>query len=188
MAKANEKAREFVKELFRHVPVLDSGARGSTMTFVQRDMGDVLAGLGERGVPVDQGVGAGQVRDRRSLGQHSGRAAGGGRGQDVDKHGTREVAEAYLKYLYSPEGQTIAAKHYYRPRNAEVGAATSMLKQFPKVELFTIDDVFGGWEKAQPEHLRRRRFDQIHKRQIVASPVGWQFIATPTADAANGHA
>ncbi len=74
----------------------------------------------------------------------------------VDKRGTREVAEAYLKYLYSPEGQTIAAKHYYRPRDREA-VAEEYLKPFTKVELFTIDDVFGGWRKAQAQAFRRRR-------------------------------
>ena len=84
--------------------------------------------------------------------------------KNVDKHGTREVAEAYLKYLYSPEGQTIAAKHYYRPRDAK-SVPAEYLKRFPTVELFTIDDVFGGWEKAQPEHFDDGGvFDQISKR------------------------
>jgi len=81
----------------------------------------------------------------------------------ADKHGTREVAEAYLQYLYSPEGQIIAAKHYYRPRNAK-SVSAELLKRFSPVELFTIDDVFGGWEKAQPEHFGDGGvFDKIYK-------------------------
>jgi sulfate transport system substrate-binding protein len=81
----------------------------------------------------------------------------------ADKHGTRKVAEAYLQYLYSPVGQTIAAKHYYRPRNSK-GVPEAVLKQFPKVELFTIDEVFGGWNKAQARHFDDSGvFDQIYK-------------------------
>ncbi len=81
----------------------------------------------------------------------------------VDKHGTRAVAEAYLKYLYSPEGQAIAAKHYYRPRETK-SVPAEYLNRFSKIELFSIDDVFGGWEKAQPEHFDDHGvFDQISK-------------------------
>ena len=81
----------------------------------------------------------------------------------ADKHGTREVAEAYLKHLYTPEGQLLAAKHYYRPRDPE-GVPEEYMKRFPDVELFTIGDVFGGWEKAQAEHFGDGGvFDQIYK-------------------------
>jgi len=82
----------------------------------------------------------------------------------VDKHGTRKVAEAYLEYLYSPEGQEIAARNFYRPRDAKVAAKYA--KQFPKISLFTIDDTFGGWTKAQKEHFADGGvFDQIYTRK-----------------------
>ena len=82
--------------------------------------------------------------------------------KNVDAHGTRKVAEAYLKYLYSPEGQELAAKHYYRPRDPEV--AKKYADQFPKIELFTIDELFGGWHKAQAEHFNDGGvFDQIYQ-------------------------
>jgi sulfate/thiosulfate transport system substrate-binding protein len=163
VAQANAKAREFVAELFRHVPVLDSGARGATMTFVQRGMGDALlaweneAFLALRetgGDKVDVVVPSVSILAEPSVALVD---------RVVDKYGTRQVAEAYLQYLYSPVGQTLAAKHFYRPRRAE-GVPEQYIKQFPKVELFTIDDVFGGWPKAQAEHFNDGGiFDAIYK-------------------------
>jgi sulfate/thiosulfate transport system substrate-binding protein len=152
VAKAQAKAREFVKELFAHVAVLDSGARGSTMTFVQRQMGDVLLAweneaflsMNESGKDKFEIV----VPSVSILAEPSVAMVE----KNAEKHGTAEVAEAYLKYLYSPEGQSIAAKHFYRPRDTKSVSPEDM-KRFPKVELFTIDEVFGGWEKAQPEHF-----------------------------------
>jgi sulfate/thiosulfate transport system substrate-binding protein len=163
VAQANAKAREFVAELFRHVPVLDSGARASTMTFVQRGMGDALLAweneaflaIRETGVDkVDIVVPSVSILAEPSVALVD---------QVVDKRGTRQVAEAYLKYLYSPVGQALAAKHYYRPRNTQ-GVPEQYVKQFPKMDLFTIDDVFGGWPKVQAEHFNDGGiFDAIYK-------------------------
>lgn len=156
-----EKAKEFVKALFKNVPVLDSGARGSTTTFVERGLGDVLIAweneaflsINELGkdkfeivVPSISILAEPPVAVVDSV---------------VDKKGTREVAEAYLKYLYSDEGQEIAAKNYYRPRNEAIAQKYST--QFPKINLFTIDEEFGGWNKAQEEHFNDGGvFDQIY--------------------------
>jgi sulfate/thiosulfate transport system substrate-binding protein len=156
------KAHEFVARLFKNVPVLDPGARGATTTFVQRGIGDVLI--------------AWENEARLSL-----RESGGGQCEIVlpslsilaeppvawvdkvaDKHRTREVAEAYLRFLYTPEGQEIAAKNYYRPRLETVAAKYT--STFPKMKLFTIDDVFGGWQKAQKTHFNEGGvFDQIQQ-------------------------
>ena len=117
------KAKEFVGKLYKNVPVLDSGARGSTTTFVRARHRRRAARLGERGAARDQGAGPRQVRDRRAVAQHPGRAAGGRRRQGGRTSTARKaVAEAYLEYLYTPEGQEIAAKHFYRPAIAEVAA------------------------------------------------------------------
>jgi sulfate/thiosulfate-binding protein len=158
-----EKAKEFVKAIFANVPVLDSGARGSTTTFVERGLGDVLIAweneaflsLNELGkdkfeivVPSVSILAEPPVTVVDSV---------------VDKKGTREVAEAYLEYLYSDEGQEIAAKNYYRPRSEEV--IKKYTSQFPEIELFTIDEVFGGWDKAQKEHFDDGGvFDQIYEK------------------------
>jgi sulfate/thiosulfate transport system substrate-binding protein len=164
VAAAQEKARDFVKQLFGRVLVLDSGARGATTTFVQRNMGDVLlAWENEAFLSIDE-LGPDKfevvVPSVSILAEPSVAVVE----KNVDKHGTRDVAEAYLKYLYTPAGQTIAAKHYYRPRDASA-VPTELLKRFPKVDLFTIDEVFGGWDKAQPEHFGDGGvFDKISKR------------------------
>ena len=155
-----EKAKEFVKAIYKNVSVLDSGARGSTITFVERGIGDVfisweneaLLAVKELGkekfeiiVPSESILAEPPVAVVDSV---------------VDKKGTREVAEEYLKYLYSDEGQEIAVKNYYRPRNEEI--AKKYTSQFPKITLFTIDEVFGGWDKAQKEHFDDGGvFDQI---------------------------
>jgi sulfate/thiosulfate transport system substrate-binding protein len=164
VAKAQEKAREFVKKLFDQVAVLDSGARGSTMTFVKQGIGDVLLAWENEAFLSVQELGPDKfeiiVPSVSILAEPTVAVVE----KNVEKHGTRDVAEAYLKYLYSPEGQTIAAKHYYRPRDTK-SVPAKYLKHFSKVELFTIDDVFGGWEKAQPEHFDDGGvFDQISKR------------------------
>jgi sulfate/thiosulfate transport system substrate-binding protein len=163
VAKAQQKAREFVKQLFEHVLVLDSGARGSTTTFVQRGMGDVLLAWENEAFLSIKELGADKleivVPSISILAEPSVAVVD----KNVDKHGTREVAEAYLKHLYSPEGQTIAAKNYYRPRETK-SVPAELLNNFPKVELFTIDDVFGGWDKVQPEHFGDGGvFDRIYK-------------------------
>lgn len=145
------KAQEFVKELFRHVPVLDSGARGSTVTFVERGIGDVLlAWENEAWLSVNE-LGPDKfdiVYPSESILAEPPVTIVD---KNVDKKGTREVAEAYLKYLYSEEGQTIAAKNYYRPTLDSV--KTQFADQFPDIKLYTIDEVFGGWAEAQPKHF-----------------------------------
>jgi sulfate/thiosulfate transport system substrate-binding protein len=162
VAKAQEKAREFVKQLYTRVPVLDSGARGSTMTFVQRGMGDVLlAWENEAFLSVNE-LGPDKfelvVPSVDILAEPTVAVVE----KNAEKHGTRAVAEDYLKYLYSAEGQTIAAKHYYRPRDTK-SVPAEYLKRFPKADLFTIDDVFGGWQKAQTEHFNDGGvFDKIY--------------------------
>jgi sulfate/thiosulfate transport system substrate-binding protein len=163
VANAQAKAQEFVKELFKHVPVLDTGARGSTMTFVQREMGDVLlAWENEAFLSINE---SGPDKFEIVAPPLSILAEPSVSLVDAvaDKHGTRKVAEAYLQYLYSPTGQSLAAKHYYRPRNAK-NVQPDLAKPFAKVELFTIDDVFGGWQKAQAVHFDDGgSFDQISK-------------------------
>jgi sulfate transport system substrate-binding protein len=165
VAKAQVKAQDFVKRLYGNVKVLDSGARGATTTFVQRGIGDVLlAWENEAFLSLQEDAGRDKVEivvpSISILAEPTVALVD----KLADKHGTREVAEAYLKYLYSPEGQTIAAKHFYRPRNTQA-VPPEYLKRFSnKVELFSIDDVFGGWEKAQPQHFNDRGvFDQISK-------------------------
>jgi sulfate transport system substrate-binding protein len=163
VAKANAKAREFVTELFRRVPVLDSGARGSTTTFVQRGIGDVLLAWENETFLAIRETGADKVEKVVPSVSILAEPSVAVVDRVVDKRGTRQIAEAYLEYLYSPVGQTLAAKHYYRPRNLK-GVPEEYAKQFPKVELFTIDDVFGGWSKAQPEHFDDGGvFDAIYK-------------------------
>ena len=157
-----KKARDFVAELYKHVPVLDTGARGATTTFVQRGIGDVLLAWENEAHLAIQELGADQleivVPSVSILAEPSVAVVDG----VVDKHGTRAVAEAYLQYLYSPQGQEIAAKHFYRPRLAEV--AQKYASQFPNLPLFTVDEVFGGWKTAQATHFADGGvFDQIYE-------------------------
>ena len=138
-------ARQFVRELYRHVPVLDSGARGATTTFVERGIGDVLlAWENEARLAVDK-LGADKVEIVMPSLSILAEPPVAVVDDNVDRRGTREVATAYLTYLYSPEGQRIAADNHYRPRD---GAPA-----LPAITLFTIDEVFGGWSKAQPAHF-----------------------------------
>ncbi len=160
---ADKKAREFVTRLLQNVPVLDSGARGSTNTFVQRGIGDVLLAWENEAFLAIHELGSDQfeviVPSISILAEPTVALVD----QYADKHGTRRSAEAYLQYLYSPVGQKLAAKHYYRP-NLRAFAAPEDLKRFPAVELFTIDDVFGGWEKAQRRHFADGGvFDSIYQ-------------------------
>jgi sulfate transport system substrate-binding protein len=156
------KAREFVARLYKNVPVLDSGARGSTNTFVQRGIGDVLLAWENEAFLAVKELGPDKfeiVTPSLSILAEPSVAVVD---KVVDRKKTRPVATEYLKYLYSKEGQVIAAKNYYRPRNtAAVGALAG---QFTKVKLFTIDSVFGNWRKAQAEHFGDGgSFDQIYK-------------------------
>ncbi|WP_242395479.1 sulfate ABC transporter substrate-binding protein [Anaeromyxobacter oryzisoli] len=155
------KAREFVKALYRNVPVLDSGARGSTTTFVERGLGDVLlAWENEAFLAVEQ-LGKGKfeiVVPRTSILAEPPVAVVD---RNVDRHGTRAVAQAYLEFLYTPQGQEIAARNFYRPRDPKVAARYAA--KFPKLQLVTVDAVFGGWQKAQATHFADGGvFDQIY--------------------------
>ncbi|EWY38166.1 sulfate transporter subunit [Skermanella stibiiresistens SB22] len=145
------KAREFVQALFKNVPVLDTGARASTITFVQRQIGDVLLAWENEAYLAVEELGPNQfdiVTPSLSILAEPSVAVVD---KVVDRRGTRAAAEAYLKLLYSPEGQELAAKHYYRPRLAEVAARHA--DQFAQVKLFTIDQKFGGWTEAQAKHF-----------------------------------
>ncbi len=146
-----EKARDFVTRLFKNVPVLDSGARGATTTFVQRGIGDVLLAWENEALLALHELGKDKVEIVIPSVSILAEPPVAVVDKFADKHGTREVATAYLEYLYTPGGQEIAAKHYYRPRLPEV--ATKYGAQFPPVKLFTIQEEFGGWEKAQKEHF-----------------------------------
>jgi sulfate/thiosulfate-binding protein len=153
-------ARDFVTKLFKNVPVLDTGARGSTTTFAQRGIGDVAISWENEAWLAVKELGP----DKFEIVSPSISILAEPSVTVVDKvvlrRGTRAVAEEYLKYLYTPEGQEIAARNYYRPRNAEVAAKHKEL--FPKLELVTIKD-FGGWSKAQKEHFGDGGvFDQIY--------------------------
>ena len=156
------KARAFVAALFKNVPVLDSGARGSTTTFVQRGIGDVFLSWENEAFLVIKEFGADKfeiVAPSLSILAEPPVALVD---KVADKHGTRATAEAYLQYLYSREGQELAAKHSYRPRDEEVGKSHE--SYFPKIPLFTIDEVFGGWRKAQKTHFDDGGvFDQIYQ-------------------------
>jgi sulfate transport system substrate-binding protein len=156
------KARDFVGRLYKNVPVLDSGARGSTITFVERGIGDVLiAWENEAFLSVNE-LGKGQFEVIAPSTSILAEPPVAVVDKVANKHGTREVAQAYLQYLYSEEGQEIAAKNFYRPRLESVAARYA--DKFPKVNLFTIDEVFGGWQKAQRTHFADGGiFDQLYK-------------------------
>jgi sulfate transport system substrate-binding protein len=154
-------AKKFVADLFKHVPVLDTGARGSTTTFVQRGIGDVLLAWENDAFLAVKELGPDQfdivVPSISILAEPPVAVVD----KVVDAHGTRKLAEEYLKYLYSPEGQEIAAQNFYRPIDPTV--AEKYKSQFPQVPLFTIAD-FGGWKKAQEEHFADGgTFDQIYQ-------------------------
>ncbi|MBI2503479.1 MAG: sulfate ABC transporter substrate-binding protein [Candidatus Latescibacteria bacterium] len=155
-------ARNFVSRLYKNVPVLDSGARGATTTFVERGIGDVLINWENEILLIGKELGADRfeiiVPSLSILTEPTVSMVD----KVVNKRGTREVAQAYLEYLYSEEGQEIAARHYYRPRLEAVAARYA--GQFPQPELFTIDEVFGGWQKAQKTHFGDGgTFDQLYQ-------------------------
>lgn len=157
------KAKEFVGKLFKNVPVLDSGARGSTTTFVERGIGDVLITWENEAFLAKRELGPDKVDivvpSLSILAEPTVTLVD----KFADKHGTRKVAEAYLNYLYTPEGQEIAAKNFYRPTLDSV--AKKYATQFPKVNLITVDEVFGGWQKAQKTHFADGgTFDQIYAK------------------------
>jgi sulfate/thiosulfate-binding protein len=158
---SDAKAKEFVTALFKNVPVLDSGARGATTTFVQRGIGDVLlAWENEAYLALAEAAGKVEiVTPSLSILAEPPIAVVD---KVVAKKGTKAVAEAYLQFLYTPEGQEIAARNHYRPRDGKVAAKYAAT--FAKVQLFGIDEAFGGWQRAQRTHFADGgTFDQIYK-------------------------
>jgi len=158
------KARELVTAIYRNVPVLDSGARGSTTTFVERGIGDVFISWENEAFLAIKELGPGKfdiiVPSVSILAEPPITLID----KVADRKGNRKVAEEYLKFWYTPEAQEIAAKNFYRPIDAKVAAKYA--SQFPKVNLFTIDDVFGGWQKAQKAHFADGGiFDQIYLKK-----------------------
>lgn len=159
--KDEAKAKEFVKALYKNVPVLDSGARGSTTTFVERGIGDVFISWENEAYLAVKDLGPDKFEIITPSISILAEPPVTLVDKNADKKGTRKIAEEYLKYLYSEEGQEIAAKHYYRPRLESV--AKKYESKFASVKLFTIDEVFGGWPKAQAKHFADKgTFDQIY--------------------------
>ena len=156
-------ARELVGKIFANVPVFDGGGRAATTTFAQRQIGDVLVTFESevQSIVEEFGNNFEKVYPKRTVLAENPVSVVD---KVVDKRGTREVAQAYLQYLYSPEGQDIAARHFYRPTDSQVAAKHE--KQFARVSLFTIDEIFGGWEKAQKTHFADGGvFDRIFTRR-----------------------
>jgi sulfate transport system substrate-binding protein len=157
-----KKARDFVQKLFKNVPVLDSGARGSTTTFVERGIGDVLIAWENEALLAVKELGGGKVElvvpPLSILAEPPVALVE----KNAERHGTREVAEAYLKFLYTDEAQELVAKNYYRPRNGDV--AKRYADRFKSVELFQLSELFGDWNKVQKEHFDDGGiFDQIYQ-------------------------
>jgi sulfate/thiosulfate transport system substrate-binding protein len=156
------KAREFVSRLYKNVPILDTGARGSTVTFVERGLGDVLISWENEALLVINTLAKGRFEIVTPSVSILAEPPVALVDRVVDKRGTREVAQAYLDMLYSEVGQELAAKHYYRPRLPAVAAKYT--EQFRPVSLFTIEEVFGGWQNAQKTHFSDGGvFDQLYQ-------------------------
>ncbi|WP_315763837.1 MULTISPECIES: sulfate ABC transporter substrate-binding protein [unclassified Bradyrhizobium] len=157
-----DKAKQFVADLYQHVPVLDTGARGATVTFVERGVGDVLLAWENEAYLALKEFGKDKFEIVAPSVSVLAEPPVAVVDKVADKKGTRGVAEAYLKYWYTKEGQEIAARNSYRPRDPEVAKLHE--NEFAKVELFTIDELFGGWTKAQKDHFAEGgMFDQIYK-------------------------
>jgi sulfate/thiosulfate transport system substrate-binding protein len=156
------KAKDFVAKIFKNVHVLDTGARGATTTFVQRGIGDVLIAWENEALLSLKESGPGEFEIVAPSVSILAEPPVALVDKVAGKHGTEAVAKAYLEYLYSPEGQEIAAKEFYRPRLESV--AQKYAGKFPKLDLFTVDEVFGGWQKAQKTHfIDGGTFDQIQQ-------------------------
>jgi len=156
------KARDFVAKLFHNVPVLDSGARGSTTTFVERGIGDVLIAWENEAILAQKELGQGKFEIVAPSVSILAEPPVAVVDKVANKRGTAAVARGYLEFLYSDQGQEISAKHFYRPRTAAV--AQKYAAQFPKVNLFTVDELFGGWRRAQTTHFADGgTFDQIYQ-------------------------
>jgi len=159
---SKEAAKDFIKKLYKNVPVLDSGARGATTTFLQRGIGDVLLAWENEAYLAIKEIGEGEVEVVVPPSSILAETPVAVVDTVVSKHGTKDLAEAYLNYLYSPVGQKLAAKHYYRPTEAKYADPQDMAR-FAKLELFTVKDRFGGWDAAQKEHFDDNGiFDQIY--------------------------
>ena len=157
----DNKARDYVARLYKNVPVLDSGARGATTTFAQRGIGDVLLSWENEAFLAQKELGADKVEVITPAIIILAEPPVSLVDTVATKHGTTEVAKAYLQFLFSEEGQEIGARNYYRPRSAKLAAKYA--DRFPKVQLFTIDELFGGWQKAQKRHFEDGGvFDQIY--------------------------
>jgi sulfate/thiosulfate-binding protein len=160
---SREKAREFVAALYKNVPVLDAGARGSTLTFAQKEIGDVLLAWENEAFLAQREFGPGKFETVVPSSSILAEPPVAVVEKVAARNGTTEVARAYLRYLYSETGQEIAGRNYYRPRNP--AAAARFASVFPKLELFTVDGVFGGWTQAQRTHFADGGvFDQIYER------------------------
>ena len=159
----DDKAQAFVKKLYQNVPVLDTGARGSSVTFAQRNQGDVFLSWENEAYLLEKEFGnkVDFVYPSISILAEPAVALVD---KNVDKKGTRAVAQAYLEYLYTEEAQDLIGKHFYRPRSAK--AQAKYAKQLPKLNLFTIDEAFGGWDKASQVHfVDGGKFDQIYTKK-----------------------
>ena len=161
MKAAQAAAQEFVTELFQRVPVLDSGARGATNTFVQREIGDVLLAWENEALLAMRELGPDKVEIVVPSVSILAEPPVAVVDTVVDRRGTRQVAEAYLQHLYSDTGQEIAAKHYFRPRNPQI--LEKYRDEFPQLDLFSVGQVFGGWNKANARHFADGAvFDQVY--------------------------
>ncbi|MET4578057.1 sulfate ABC transporter substrate-binding protein [Ottowia thiooxydans] len=160
----DEQAKSFVQKVYSNVPVLDTGARGSTITFAQRNVGDVLLAWENEAFLVLKEFGADKFEIVVPSVSIVAEPTVAVVDKNVDKHGTRAVAEAYLKYLYTEDGQDIAGKHFYRPAVSDKAKA-KYAPQFPKLTLFTIDQAFGGWSNAGKHFADGGSFDQIYTQK-----------------------
>lgn len=157
-----DKAREFVTKLYKNVAVLDSGARGATTTFVQRGIGDVLIAWENEAYLAVNELGKGQFQIVNPSISILAEPSVAWVDKNTEKHGTTALAKAYLEYLYTKEGQEVAARNFYRPRDKKVAAKYAA--QFPKIKLFTVTKLYGGWKKAQPAYFGDGGvFDQIYQ-------------------------
>jgi sulfate/thiosulfate-binding protein len=161
------KTIDYIKQLFAHVPVLDTGARGSTVTFAQKELGDVLLAWENEAFLVLEEFGADNFDVVYPPGSILAEPPVAIVDKNAEAHGATDVARAYLEYLYSPEGQTLAAKHHYRPADPSIVTDQALVDAFPKIDLISIDDpLFGGWKTAQPKHFGDGGiFDQIYSPQ-----------------------
>jgi sulfate/thiosulfate-binding protein len=169
VAAAQKKAEEYVTQLYKHVPVLDSGARGATNTFVQREIGDVLLAWENEALLALKELGPDKVEIVIPSTSILAEPPVAIVDTVVDRRGTRQIAEAYLQHLYSKEGQELAARHYFRPRDPEV--LQKYQDQFPPLTLFTINEVFGGWAVAHEQHFADGAlFDRIYGNRGGGGP------------------